>query len=52
MKHIFTLAALFLGRAILPAQELSFEQVSHDFGLISEVDGSVSHDFRFTNIGS
>ncbi len=52
MKHIITLAALFLGRAILPAQELSFEQVSHDFGLISEVDGSVSHDFRFTNIGS
>ncbi len=51
MKKIILLAALFLGRVSVPAQELSFEHLSHDFGLISEADGKVSHDFKFTNTG-
>ncbi len=52
MKHIITLAALILCQAGGLAQELSFEHLSHDFGVISEADGKVSHDFRFTNTGN
>ncbi len=52
IKQLFTIATLFLGSAVLPAQELSFDHLSHDFGLISEADGKVSHDFRFTNTGT
>ncbi|MBE6286987.1 MAG: DUF1573 domain-containing protein [Mediterranea massiliensis] len=34
------------------AQEITFEEIEFDFGQLDELDGSVSHDFRFTNTGS
>ena len=51
MKYLITLAALFLAQTFVRAQELSFDHLSHNFGLISEADGMVSHDFKFTNTG-
>lgn len=50
-KQLIALITLFLSQVSVLAQELSFEQLSHDFGLISEADGKVSHDFKFTNTG-
>ena len=51
MKQLIALITLFLSQVSVLAQELSFEHLSHDFGLISEADGKVSHDFKFTNTG-
>lgn len=51
MKPLILLVVLFLGQAAAVAQELTFGQLSYDFGLISEADGKVSHDFKFTNTG-
>ena len=33
-------------------KELAFAETVHDFGIINEVDGSVEHEFVFTNTGS
>lgn len=52
MKQLLAIVSLFLCQALCLAQELSFEHLTHDFGLISEADGKVSHDFKFTNSGS
>ncbi|MBQ8674386.1 MAG: DUF1573 domain-containing protein [Bacteroides sp.] len=46
-----TLAALFLC-ANGYAQEITFVETEHDFGLIDELEGDVHHDFQFTNTGS
>lgn len=53
MKHLFLIIplALFLfGSA--HAQEITFTESSYDFGQLDELDGDVSHDFRFTNTGT
>lgn len=51
MKQLLAIATLILGQVTGLAQNLSFEHLSHDFGLISEADGMVSHDFKFKNTG-
>lgn len=51
MKQLLMIGLLLLCRVSLPAQKLSFDHLSHDFGLIAEADGKVSHDFVFTNTG-
>lgn len=40
-----------LATSSLQAQEFSWKETSHDFGLIDEADGTVSYDFEFTNTG-
>lgn len=34
-----------------PITEVKFEHYSYDFGEINEVDGDVSHTFKYTNVG-
>ena len=52
MKHLFL---TILGLSFLTnisAQELTFKETEHDFGLIDETMGDVHYDFEFTNTGS
>lgn len=50
-KSIFSLLFLIGCATMSSAQEITFTEVSHDFGEFDERDGSVSHDFHFTNTG-
>jgi hypothetical protein len=34
-----------------PSKDIKFEERIHDFGTIKEIDGTVSHRFKFTNTG-
>ena len=54
MKYITAIvAALLLSAptAFCAGPIIKFIESNHDFGNIKEADGSVSHDFRFTNTG-
>ena len=50
-KSILSLLLLIGCASMSSAQEITFTEVSHDFGEFDERDGSVSHDFHFTNTG-
>lgn len=51
MKQIF-LTLLGLGLlTTVSAQEITFKETEHDFGLIDETMGDVHYDFEFTNTG-
>ena len=45
------LYGLFIGAGI-HAQEITFTETEHDFGLIDELEGDVHYDFQFTNTGN
>jgi hypothetical protein len=53
MKKISALFTLLVLSFSLWAQtgNMTFDNMSHDFGTIKEEDGPVSHDFKFTNTG-
>lgn len=58
MKKLFFLFAILLTAVTSAADDASgaavasFPETSHDFGVILESNGPVSHDFYFTNDGS
>ena len=52
-KKIILIIILSLLALILAAEPIiEFNQIKHDFGDIKEEDGSVTHDFIFTNTGN
>ncbi|CAK7054546.1 MAG: hypothetical protein PARBA_01943 [Parabacteroides sp.] len=55
MKQIiFIFMAILLATGMATAQQkaiISVDNTSHDFGVIKEVDGKVSHTFKITNTG-
>lgn len=54
MKKIisFSLALLLCVVAFAQKPTIKFENTNHDFGEIQEKEGSVTHNFEFTNTGS
>ena len=54
MNKLFTIALIsFLACTIkVHAQEITFKETEHDFGLIDELHGDVHYDFEFTNTGT
>lgn len=54
MKFIYITLVLCLGYINVFSQQgaFKFENTTHDFGSIKEEDGSVTHEFKFTNTGS
>lgn len=59
MKRIFSILTAVLISAVAFATfaadngpVMTFEEKTHDFGTIKEVDGPVTHTFEFTNTGS
>ncbi|WP_459188931.1 DUF1573 domain-containing protein [Parabacteroides sp. APC149_11_2_Y6] len=55
MKQIiFIFMAILLATGMATAQQkaiISVDNTSHDFGVIKEADGKVSHTFKITNTG-
>ena len=55
MKQIiFIFMAILLATGMATAQQkavISVDKTSHDFGVIKEADGKVSHTFKITNTG-
>jgi hypothetical protein len=54
-KLLFSFIALFAGIATMfadGAPEISFEEITHDFGTFPEENGKVSCTFEFKNVGS
>ena len=52
MKKSILFLFLLMGlTGMSKAQEITFTEVSHDFGQFDEQDGSMSYDFHFTNTG-
>ena len=56
MKHIFIILiiSVIASFSIYGAEKgavITFEEKSHDFGTIKEVDGPVSYSFKFENTG-
>ena len=53
MKNtILTIIGLLaIGTSPLLAQQITFNETSHNFGTMKEADGKISHDFTFTNTG-
>lgn len=51
---IFIFMAILLATGMATAQQkaiISVDNTSHDFGVIKEADGKVSHTFKITNTG-
>ena len=51
MKKTFIAAWIVSAITHAQAQQITFSETSHDFGLIEEKDGNVHYDFHFTNTG-
>lgn len=45
-------AVLSLSSSDKAKGQIKFEKTSYDFGMIKEEGGKVSHEFRFTNVGT
>lgn len=53
-QSIFIFMAILLATGMATAQQkaiISVDNTSHDFGVIKEADGKVSHTFKITNTG-
>ena len=50
-KIVLSLLSFFFIGGTLQAQEITFKETEHDFGLIDELHGDVHYDFEFTNTG-
>ena len=52
MKQLVCLSLMaWVSASALFAQDITFKETKYDFGTIEESDGTVSHDFQFTNTG-
>ena len=51
-KNILTTLVSCLFVLTAQAQQITFTETEHDFGLIDELEGDVHYDFQFTNTGT
>ena len=51
-KYLFIILTSCFFVCYTQAQEITFTETEHDFGLIDELEGDVYYDFQFTNTGT
>jgi len=50
-KMIFLVIFVLITLILIAKPVITFNQLTHDFGVINEEDGTVTHKFTFTNSG-